>query len=253
MRKAAREYARAMRHLYSYDVRRNPWTWFGLIWGLPIPICSIALDLLFGTGGRGPWDAVREHPLHLFFLAHPFLFAIAFGPFGTLARARNRRMAGLQAQAITDPLTGVYNRRFVMEELSRLISRSERSGHPFILMTLDLDFFKAVNEAHGHLVGDQILRNAAQSLRGVTRQGDVVGRYGGDEFLLLLHNELTDLAEFMRRAAEAVFERTGVSVSAGVAHWPVDGTTPEDLIRAADVALSIAKRRHHENQPAGHP
>ncbi len=249
--KIIRTYLGAFRRAFTYDARRNVYLWFGFLWGLPIPLFSILLDLsLAGVGGRGPLDAIGQHPIHLFFLAHPVLFALVFGAMGTVRHeleAENSRLIGeLTGLATTDPLTGLHNRRYVTDELQKAIHRSERSGEGFAVVLFDLDKFKQVNDERGHAAGDVVLRAAAHALQGVTRQGDVLGRYGGDEFLLLAYGDPTSAMALAQRADEAVRQRTGLSVSAGVARFPEDGVGPESLVAAADILLVSTKRRRHE-------
>ena len=136
-----------------------------------------------------------------------------------------------------------------MEELRKAIHRSERSGRPFAVVLFDLDKFKRVNDERGHLEGDAVLRGAARALAGVVREGDAIGRYGGDEFLLVTYGELTEAEALADRASGAVHERTGLTLSAGVARFPEDGATPEELVAAADTLLARTKRKRHEEDP----
>ncbi|RPH42500.1 MAG: hypothetical protein EHM91_09325, partial [Planctomycetota bacterium] len=82
MKRTIERYVRALGQPFTYDLRRNVYLWFGFLWGVPVPIFSLALDCSLGAAGRGPWEALLEHPVHLFFLAHPFLFALTFGAMG---------------------------------------------------------------------------------------------------------------------------------------------------------------------------
>jgi diguanylate cyclase (GGDEF)-like protein len=253
--KIVRAYLEAFARIYTYDVRRNVYLWFGFLWGLPIPVFSIFLDLtLGGQSGRGPLQAVSEHPLHLFFLAHPVLFALVFGAMGTvrheLEGENQRLIEELTGLATTDALTGLHNRRYVVEELRKAILRADRSETPFSVVLFDLDKFKKVNDEQGHLAGDAVLRGAAEALQSVTRQGDVLGRYGGDEFLLVAFGELPSAIALPERANEVVRGRTGLAISAGVARYPQDGTTVEALIEAADRELAGTKTKRYEKNPA---
>jgi diguanylate cyclase (GGDEF)-like protein len=253
--RVVRAYLEAFGRLYTYDARRNVYLWFGFLWGLPIPVFSILLDLtLGGQPGRGPIQAVGEHPLHLFFLAHPVLFALVFGAMGTVRHeleGENRRLIDeLTGLATTDALTGLHNRRYVIEELRKAILRAERSETPFSVVLFDLDKFKKVNDEQGHLAGDAVLRGAAVALESVTRQGDVLGRYGGDEFLLIAFGSLPSAITVSERANEEVRARVGLSISAGVARFPLDGMTVEALIEAADHELVGKKTKRYEKNPA---
>ncbi|MBI4565825.1 MAG: hypothetical protein HY716_14145 [Planctomycetes bacterium] len=114
---------RAYRCPYTYDPIHNPHVVFGFLWGLPIPVFSLLLDLWFlGSEGRTVSSVFREHPIHLVFLVHPLLFAVFFGALGTARRdaqrRRDRQLETLQELAMTDPLTELNNRRYLMEEFS---------------------------------------------------------------------------------------------------------------------------------------
>jgi len=157
----------------------------------------------------------------------------------------------LQRVAALDPLTGVYNRRFGLQRLSEEFGRSVRSGDPLGLMMLDLDHFKAINDTYGHLVGDRVLQAVVRSTRQVLREGDVLLRYGGEEFIIVLpgagRDDLVQMAERVRRAvAEAEVVEAGqhipVTVSIGGCGLPHANTTsPQDLISVVDAAMYAAK------------
>jgi diguanylate cyclase (GGDEF)-like protein/putative nucleotidyltransferase with HDIG domain len=151
-------------------------------------------------------------------------------------------------QAIRDPLTGVYNRRFFYEALEKELARAERSGTTAALVLIDVDDFKAVNDTLGHMSGDDVLRVIGRAGSELLRPADTFARVGGEEFALLLPetSQLDALlvAERLRRAvaaARALPERT-VTVSAGVAAYPDDAGTLDELHAKADHALYWAKR-----------
>ena len=158
--------------------------------------------------------------------------------------------ARLSEQANRDPLTGLYNRRYLDTTLERELARCQREGLPLCLMLIDLDHFKQVNDRWGHPAGDEVLRQLADMLASHARLGDVVCRYGGEEFLLLLPGMplqvALERAERWRQdfaAATVLFGDLTLhaTLSIGVAAHPRDGSTAAALIRAADQALYQAK------------
>jgi diguanylate cyclase (GGDEF)-like protein/putative nucleotidyltransferase with HDIG domain len=151
-------------------------------------------------------------------------------------------------QAIRDPLTGLYNRRFLLEALQKEINRQERGTSVVSLVLFDLDDFKRINDRHGHGVGDDVLRRVGEIAVGLIRPMDSFARLGGEEFALLLPetDQLDALlvAERLRAAVsrQQLVEGVSVSVSAGISTSPGDGDTVDDLHKAADDALYWAKR-----------
>ena len=150
--------------------------------------------------------------------------------------------------ATIDALTGLHNRRYVCEDLNKALQRSRRTAHPFAVLLLDLDGFKAVNDLQGHHAGDVVLRAAAEALQSIVREGDVLGRYGGDEFLLVSYGDLPSALALATRAEEVVHQRTGLGVSAGVARYPEDGRTADDLIATADTLLAANKKQRYADK-----
>lgn len=162
----------------------------------------------------------------------------------------NALQVRLSEQANRDPLTGLYNRRYLDTTLARELARCQREGQPLSLMLIDLDHFKKVNDTWGHQAGDEVLRQLADMLASHARLADVACRYGGEEFLLLLPGMplgvALERAEHWRQDFAAVTVLFGelsiqATLSAGIAGYPGDGTTAQDLIRAADLALYKAK------------
>ncbi len=163
-----------------------------------------------------------------------------------VSRLRDSRQA-LERLSATDGLTGLYNRRHLMEVITAEAGRVGRHGGRFSVMMVDLDHFKRYNDSLGHLAGDTVLVRMGALLREVTRQEDCAGRYGGEEFLILLPNtgavEASTIAERLRqRLSQTDFAGGMVTLSAGVAEFPVDGGTVEAVISSADAALYRAKR-----------
>lgn len=157
----------------------------------------------------------------------------------------------LREQAIRDPLTGLFNRRFLEETLSRDVYRAQRRNSPLCVVMLDLDDFKRFNDTFGHAAGDALLRELGRVLREKLRKSDISCRYGGDEFVLVLPD--SHLADTQKRVEEICvlvkelqIQRGGplvgtLTVSAGIAQADVHSSNPADLLQAADKALYVAK------------
>ena len=169
----------------------------------------------------------------------------------------NARLHGEVAElAIRDPLTGIHNRRYLDEAFRTLTAGRARLPEaerpPLSIILFDLDHFGDFNKLHGHLAGDEVLRVFGRLLLGRFREADLLGRYGGEEFVAILPGasraDACVVADEIRTSLEATTiigaagERTPVTVSAGCAEADAGVVTPESLIRAADVALSMAKR-----------
>ena len=207
--------------------------------------------------------------LGLLYVEHPTRFlSLSAGPSddGTEALARRasavaRRISlvltnlrlreTLRHQSVRDPLTGLFNRRFMEESLERELLRGDRNGQPVALIMLDIDHFKQFNDTFGHQAGDAVLRELGDFLSQRTRGQDIACRFGGEEFVLILAGASVDVA---RKRAELLREglkeltalHAGqtlgkITVSAGVSAFPDHGATAEDLIHAADQALYRAK------------
>ena len=164
-------------------------------------------------------------------------------------RARlERERDAMRRFALRDPLTGLANRRALDERLAYEIARHTRHGESFAVLALDLDGFKLVNDRFGHDAGDELLREAADALVEVVRAQDTVVRLGGDEFCVLAPQTGQASADrLMTRVRAALAGVTagvsGLSASMGSAVFPADGTTPDVLLAAADLASLEAKRR----------
>ncbi len=152
----------------------------------------------------------------------------------------------LRAQSLRDPLTGLYNRRYMEDALEHYLGMAERSGECTSVIMVDLDNFKRLNDEHGHAKGDAVLRDVASQLVGASRPADVVSRYGGEELLVILPTCDLDnavmKAETLRARVEALSEMHGIPISAsfGVACVP-QTSSKADLIEMADAALYEAK------------
>ncbi len=157
------------------------------------------------------------------------------------------------ALSITDPLTGIPNRRHLTKQLEMEIARASRFANQLSLLLIDVDDFKKVNDAAGHLAGDAVLQQMAATFQGMTRKVDTVARYGGDEFVIVLPHvtkvEALEVAEKVRRTAELTAFTGGldasigpITVSIGIANLPIDSLNEERLLDCADAALYASKR-----------
>ncbi|HSG45516.1 MAG TPA: diguanylate cyclase [Anaerolineales bacterium] len=156
----------------------------------------------------------------------------------------------LQEQAIRDPLTNVYNRRFLADVMDRELAQAARNKNPASVVILDIDFFKQFNDTYGHRCGDFVLQYIAKFMSDRIRRGDVLCRYGGEEFVIFMPNAPLDVAyqraeDLRNELANAFIEYEGLhlktSFSAGVAGFPVHGSTSDTILNTADKALYQAK------------
>ncbi|MCK9908186.1 diguanylate cyclase [Microbacteriaceae bacterium K1510] len=180
--------------------------------------------------------------------------------------ARNRAEQALrevlQAEALHDPLTALFNRRYLDQEMEREFSRAARSGTPVSVVMADIDHFKPINDGHGHDCGDRVLQSIARVLSAHIRKGDTACRYGGDEFTLVLPDTSVDAAlKRMQHICAMVRDLSvscagkpvgTISMSFGIAAYPLHGDTPEAVIKAADGALQHAKRDGRDRVSVAH-
>jgi diguanylate cyclase (GGDEF)-like protein len=154
---------------------------------------------------------------------------------------RQTRLTGMR-----DQLTGFFNRAHTLEMLEAEMRRARRSGHPLSVVMLDLDGLKAINDSRGHLCGDTLITAASAAIQSALRGSDVKGRYGGDEFVLILPETPTEgagqVAEGLRRSIDALHiwwngERISATASLGVTTWCDEDQEPEAVIARADAAL----------------
>ena len=164
---------------------------------------------------------------------------------------RDRLYQQVESLAITDSLTGVHTRRYIMERFHEELTRARSQQIPISFLMIDVDYFKHFNDQYGHLTGDQILRNIAKIIQDNIREIDIIGRYGGEEFCVILPdadcNGARYVAERMRQAVEksvvkAYDTKVRLTVSIGVACYPADGKKLAELIDKADWALYRAKK-----------
>lgn len=168
-----------------------------------------------------------------------------------LSLASLRLRETLRDQSIRDPLTGLFNRRFMEESLEREMQRAVRKNHPVSVLFIDLDHFKRFNDTFGHAAGDLVLRSIAELFCKVFRVDDVICRYGGEEFGIILPESSTENAAIRANALRGLTKKLQiqyknqtlgmVTLSVGVATFPEHGSTAEELLKVADQCLYKSK------------
>jgi two-component system cell cycle response regulator len=159
----------------------------------------------------------------------------------------------LEQMVVSDPLTGLHNRRYLMDRLTQEIQRCDRHGEPLAFAMMDLDGFKPINDQFGHVIGDKVLRAVGSAVARCVRVSDIAARYGGDEFAIILpqtpaEGSMRVCERIVRTISELrIQDENGaicsVTASMGLAYYPADDVeTPEDLVHSADGALYGAKR-----------
>jgi diguanylate cyclase (GGDEF)-like protein len=202
-------------------------------------LCALSMIAVWGTlHGYGPF--ARESQNASLLLMQMFMGIIAIMTMALAAEITERKRAEERVRnlAVSDPLTGLANYRQLVEALETEIKRFGRNERPFVVLLLDLDGLKKINDALGHIVGSRALCRLADMLRLYSREMDTAGRYGGDEFVLILPE--TD-AEAARLVAQRISKRLAedgeepkISVSIGMAMYPDDGETSNEILGAAD-------------------
>lgn len=237
-----------------------------------VALTALAVLSYASSAGYLPYAPVVVPPAdadsHLFWTGSMFFFAAPFLIFITLMademlnwwRAREERIRQLSR---TDALTGLHNRRSILETLEQEIIRAARQGSSLSVVILDLDHFKRINDTWGHPAGDQVLREAARVLRENVREADAVGRYGGEEFMIVLPgaglDEARGVLERCRARladAEIVTEAKQclrVSASFGLATACAGDLAAQRLIKSADEALYRAKAQGRNRIEVGEP
>jgi diguanylate cyclase (GGDEF)-like protein len=232
-----------------------------------VSILIIALYALRAGGALlqvgGDFSYVSSNPAQSLIVLLLMFLSMSWN-FGFLLMAMDRLRNEVADLALLDDLTGVGNRRHLLQRLSEECARSDRGGEPFALLVIDLDGFKAINDSHGHAAGDACLQHFTLMAQTRLRTGDMLARTGGDEFCVVLpSSRLREGAMIARRildvcrqdAETCVGTDIPISLSIGVAQWTREiGTFPDRLMAAADHALYAAKNsgknRHAVYEPA---
>jgi diguanylate cyclase (GGDEF)-like protein len=257
--------AKLLRHMVV-EINKVPRTRFLLDSDISVEINKDFLSPESSDSQVGPYDTFVAHPMK----AQDRLFGIAFmyadrieafsqdflNLFYLLTRQFSATFENIRLfkktewYATYDTLTGLYNRRTFEELFQKQLARSRRTKSPFAICMIDIDFFKKFNDTYGHEVGDEVLRQVAGALKESLRINDVVARFGGEEFIAIFTDTNAEgasiVAERIRKKVENLEARAGfqalrVTISAGVAVYPDDGTTRDSLIENADQALYQAK------------
>ena len=166
---------------------------------------------------------------------------------GLVEELLRERSSELEWLAHTDTLTGLFNLRYLRQQMDHLLGLQQRYGHPFALLLLDVDGLKRVNDSFGHAAGDELLVGVAEAIRAATRSVDVPARIGGDEFCVLAPHQTAEratvLGDRLATGIEAIESADGatVGVSIGVVSCPEHASEPERLLELADVAMYSAK------------
>ena len=192
-------------------------------------------------------DRLRHDPEALVEAVERLLKLFALIQSGLVEELLRERSSELEWLAHTDTLTGLYNLRYLRQQVDHLLGLQQRYGHPFALLLLDVDGLKRVNDSFGHAAGDELLVGVAEAIRAATRSVDVPARIGGDEFCVLAPHQTasraTVLAERLASGIEQIESADGsnVGVSIGVVACPEHASEPERLLELADVAMYTAK------------
>lgn len=157
----------------------------------------------------------------------------------------------LREQATRDSLTGLYNRRYLNENIEREFARAKRDNYPICVMIMDIDLFKQINDTHGHIFGDEALKVLGALITANIRAGDIAFRYGGDEFIVVMPGAEIETATQRMEMLRQTFSTTSIhndkkeikaTISVGISMFPEHGTNDSEILRSADTALYQAKQ-----------
>jgi diguanylate cyclase (GGDEF)-like protein len=216
-------------------------------------LSTVLLTTAYAMESRTLYSMLQEHMLNLEQKVRERTSELLAIQETAEATARELKISNelLKVLSDTDPLTHLYNRRFLMKTLDREIKRAKRHKHCLSLIILDIDHFKKINDAHGHQNGDLVLVATAEVMHSALRGNDIVARYGGEEFVLVLpetpYDDAAIVAERLRQSVQAMkypppMENLAVTVSLGIATFPSSRVDSVDtLLRLADHALYRAK------------
>lgn len=241
---------------------QSPFVWvyggaiaiYGVLWGLRFAVatatlCTVYLIAVLALSRLGitlPAVGIPSPmPVRAFLISYIAMFyGVAF-----VAAALRRQLRDVFRQAQTDPLTGLANRRALRQALDREVARAARYGHPCAVLVLEIDRFKQINDRFGHLQGDEALRKVAATLRASCRATDILSRFGGDEFVVVMPHTPVDEArrvgERVRRDVEEFTLLHGfhLTLSAGLAVYTDHAQDAGTLLEAADQAMYRVKQR----------
>jgi diguanylate cyclase (GGDEF)-like protein len=233
----------------SHHARRNPGARMaGTVMILMLVIYGIrSVAAIIGVGGE--LSIVNYNEIQAALVLALVFLAMTWN-FGLLLMAIDRLRAEVENLALRDDLTGVANRRHLLQRMTEQCEISMHTGEPFAVLAIDLDGFKEINDGHGHAAGDDCLRRFSRAAQSRLRPGDLLARAGGDEFCVVMPGttlrEGAMIARWILEESRALAEDDGgipIAASIGVAQWtPQIGRNPERLIAAADVALYSAKK-----------
>ncbi len=222
---------------------------FGLRMGLTATVVACGLSLAVLAAGRFAHGLSGLNLLRFMFMIAMFLLFSFF--FGTLVEEEKKLRQDILALSRTDPLTGIYNHRYLLDVLQSETRRAARYGEPLAVSMIDLDLFKSVNDTFGHLVGDRILIQMVDTLKTTFRATDHLARYGGDEIVAVMpkaarEDALAALGRARERIAGATFsgpngQSLRITISAGAAVFPDHGGDALTLLDMADRAMYVAK------------